>query len=237
MLSAVWTIPLTILLCLWIVEDDEFLRFKRGWYRYRRNCLGILFAFFIVNNGIGYYAAFTCIFLVLAGLFKSLNRRSLKGLVQAAEQILLIAASYVVILIPYFVTRLTQVHPPAPKIRSIVDVELYNLKIARLFLIPKETGNASLDDLVHDYNYNGAVLQTETSEFLGVIAAIGLVALVISLCFTKVKDEELTPWVTLAHQDDRYDPDYVREFEKCVRERPDAIAYADRPLTFYRISD
>lgn len=158
MLSAVWTIPLAILLCLWIVEDDEFLRFKRGWYRYRRNRLGILFAFFIVNNGIGYYAAFTCIFLVLAGLFKSLDRRSLKGLVQTAEQILLIAASYVVILIPYFVTRLTQVHPPAPKIRSIVDVELYNLKIARLFLIPKETGIASLDDLVHDYNYHGAAL-------------------------------------------------------------------------------
>ncbi len=38
-------------------------------------------------------------------------------------------------------------------------------------------------------------------------------------------DSAATPWVTLAHQDDRYDPDYVWEFEKCIKARPDAFAF------------
>ena len=211
MLSAYYCIPLSILLCIWIYEDDDFLcrkhrrllkaeplsdtkrekaagngeglsAAKGSFLRYRRNWLAVLFAGFIAFNGIGYYPFFTCFFLVVAGISKSLKDRSFRGLLQAFKQIGLIFCFLLIEISGWIVSWLRAGKPAMVQERTIGGVEVYTLKIARLFIPAFGTGIDKLDHLLDSYkNVEYANTVTESSEYLGLIGTIGLFFLLLIL--------------------------------------------------------
>ena len=69
-LSSYYFIPLSVLLWVWIFEDDGFLSINRHFYKNWKNWFAIISTVLIANNGIAYYPFFTCFFLVVAGLSK-----------------------------------------------------------------------------------------------------------------------------------------------------------------------
>ena len=88
MLIAIYTIPLAILICLWIFEDDRVVRYGKGFFHYKRNWAVILFSILIVNSGIGYYTVFACFFFLVAGIYKTVDRRSILGIQQFLSQLI-----------------------------------------------------------------------------------------------------------------------------------------------------
>lgn len=210
MLSAYYCVPLSILLCVWIYEDDGFLcrmqggslkaeafpdtkreeaaeigeelpaapgrpAAKGGFMRYRRNWLAVLFAGLIALNGIGYYPFFTCFFLMVAGLSKSLKDRSLRGLIQALRQIGLIICFLLAEISGWLVSWLRAGRPAMVQERTIGGVEIYALKIARLFIPVFGSGISRLDHLLDSYkSVEYANTVTESSEYLGLIGTVGL---------------------------------------------------------------
>ena len=210
MLSAYYCIPLSILLCIWIYEDDNFLcrqkksslmaepaaapkraAAKGGFLRYRRNWLAVLFAGLIAFNGIGYYPFFTCFFLVIAGISKSLKDRSFKGLIQAFRQIGLIFCFLLIEISGWIVSWLRAGRPAMVQERTIEGVEVFTLKIARLFLPPFGTGIGRLDQLLDSYKsveYANAL--TESSEYLGLIGTVGFLLLLMVLLLRFERNSE-----------------------------------------------
>ncbi|MGN1089277.1 MAG: hypothetical protein ACI4Q6_02650, partial [Huintestinicola sp.] len=68
-LSTCYFIPLSILICMWCCEkDDTYCKINKSFFKNKKNILTILFCLLIANNGIGYYAFFTCFFLCVVAI-------------------------------------------------------------------------------------------------------------------------------------------------------------------------
>lgn len=189
MLVPIYTIPLAILICLWIFEDDKVCNIGKGFFHYKRNWLAILFSILIVNSGIGYYMVFACFFFMIAGVYKSVERRSFIGIKQFLTQLLCIVVSLLVTISGYIIDVLRGNNSVMTSLRSYGDAEIYALKIVRLFLPTKGTGIQRIDDVIAAYN-GSAVCHTETSEYLGVLGVVGCIILFLAL-FVNAKRSEI----------------------------------------------
>lgn len=177
MLAAYEFVPLSLLLCLWIYEDDKLFKLQKGFFKYKRNIFAIIFAFLIANNGIGYYPVFTCFIIMITGISKAIKQRKWQGIQQAVFQCGAIVFSIVLILSRCIIRSLS--NGGFGKVaRNTADVERYTLKIARLFIPTFGSGIDAIDTLFQKYS-ESAVYQYETTEFIGYFAIIGFVILFI----------------------------------------------------------
>lgn len=171
MLSATYTIPIAFLICLWIMEDREFLSVKKVCNKY--NIIVVLFAFLIANSGIGYYMFFSCLLILTAGLMASFSDKNLNGLWKSVKTILTIFVAFCISISGFWVNILRNKDEISTAVRSMGDIEIYSLKISRLFIPPYATGIQKLDDIFSAYG-SVAVCQTETTEFLGLVGIAGI---------------------------------------------------------------
>lgn len=179
MLSAYYVIPLAYMICLWIFEDDNYLKIEKSFFSNKRNCYGVLLAFLFANNGTGYYPMFTSFFLLMAGLSKAIKKKKLTGLIQAITQIGLIVFWMIVSLINYFIS--VAVNGKGVVIpRLLVESELFSLRIMRLIMPISSTGSGWLDAKIQSYR-DVMVYDYESTEFLGLIGVIGLIVLILYL--------------------------------------------------------
>ena len=202
MLSAYQFVPLAVLLCIWLFEDDRFLKFRRDFFRYRRNLLAILFAGLIASNGIGYYPFFSCIILLAAGLSKTLKDRKFSGLAAALKQISLIAAWMALFLSPFIRICLTEPERLGENARQIGDVEQFAMKLVRLFIPVFGSGIGRLDAKFAEY---GAVQlanwSAEATEYIGLMGTIGFIILIIVLLTGTVRTSPFYELVLLSELD------------------------------------
>ena len=202
MLSAYQFVPLAVLLCIWLFEDDRFLKFRRDFFRYRRNLLAILFAGLIASNGIGYYPFFSCIILLAAGLSKSLKDRRFSGFAAALKQTGLIAGWMALFLSPFIRICLTEPERLGENARQIGDVEQFAMKLVRLFIPVFGSGIGRLDAKFAEY---GAVQlanwSAEATEYIGLMGTIGFVILIIVLLTGTVRTSPFYELVLLSELD------------------------------------
>lgn len=189
MLTPVYTIPLAILICLWIFEDDKVCVFGKDFFKHKRNWFVILFSILIVNSGIGYYAVFACFFFMITGIYKTVEKKSWGGIIQFLCQIILTVLCMGVTVSGYIFDVLQGKNAVMTSLRSYGDAEIYALKIVRLFLPTKGTGIQRIDNVIASYNAS-AVCQTETSEYLGLIGVAGCIILFLAL-FVNRKGSEI----------------------------------------------
>lgn len=199
MLSAYEFVPVTLLLSLWIYEDDNFLVFKKGFFKYKRNWLAIVFAVLIANNGIGYYPVFSCMMILIAGISKSLKDRKWRGLLQSAAQIVFIVVSLLAVISGCLINAAVKGQQEISVTRNLADSEMYALKIARLFIPKYGSGIDWLDEIFGKYS-NVAVYQTETTEFIGYFAIIGFIILMVAAFCRFSKNSKFYQFHMMAEQ-------------------------------------
>jgi|GEM_PF-117935 len=188
MLTPIYTIPLAILICLWIFEDDSVLRISKTFFKNRRNIAIIIFSFLIVNSGIGYYTVFACFFFMIVGIYKSFDSKSLLGIKQFFIELFITVICLLFTIAGYILSSFNGKNAVMTSLRSYGDAEIYALKVVRMFLPPKGTGIQKIDDIIAAYNAS-AVCQTETSEYLGIIGIIGCIVLFLAIFINKHKSQ------------------------------------------------
>jgi phosphoglycerol transferase len=184
-LSMYQFIPLGILLCIWVYNEDNFLIIDKHFFKYKKNILALLFCFLIAENGNGYYPFFACFFILITGLIKSEFKIN-KKLFPAAILIFVIGTFFVFNLIPHFLYIIKNGKNLEAGIRLSWEAELHGFKIAQLFM-PLNSHNINiLQKIISEYN-NGIYIAENRTAYLGLCGSIGCIILFIYL-FIKEKE-------------------------------------------------
>ncbi len=173
-LAAVECIPLFFLLVIWLVEDERFLRFEKGWFKYKKNYISVLFSWMIANNGMVYYPVFDCLILFGVGLYLLNNKRRFSSIVPVMIQGGQILAWLAVGFLPTIYGALLGAGNVASNgaIRNALRATNYGLDIKALLLSPKGYGS---EFVLQKYNYLLGVNNENLMAYMGIVAIIGLV--------------------------------------------------------------
>lgn len=178
-LSACYFVPLSILLCIWSAgEDREYGKIGKGFFKNRKNILSLLFALLIANNGIGYYAFFTCFFLCVTALCRLFAEKKLKAVIAPMLNVLYIIFFSAIALIPYL-CNIIKNGSNFITARGVAEADYYGLKIAQLFIPINGHGIDIVEKLIRVYNSNIPLVNENQGSYLGIIGIIGFM---LSLC-------------------------------------------------------
>lgn len=195
-LAACECVPLVVLLCFWCVEDDRFNRPGRGFFRYKRNWVSLLFTWMIANNGMVYYPFYGCFLMCVAALCLLLRDRSLKALlaplVTVGEIAAWLAAAFVPAVIGVLVGAGSSVTSGA--VRGTIGGDIYGMRISTLLLSPNGYGVGKIAALITKYRSTlakdeGIMFNENAIGYLGVIGVIGFLALLVVL-FSAIRWEK-----------------------------------------------
>lgn len=189
-LASYYFVPISILYCMWIYQDESFLRFDKTFFRNWKNWFAIILSACIANNGIAYYAFFTCFFLVITGIVKALKEKKFCYLGKAGLLIVSIVAFMLISLIPAFKYILENGVNEEGVVRTIDGVETYSLKIAQLFMPLNSHGNSRIAGIIDEYNEAMPLVNENYMAYLGVMGSIGFLILLIVLFLKKMGDDK-----------------------------------------------
>lgn len=184
-LSTYQFVPLSILLCIWLYTDDQFMRLK-GFWHYRRNLYAIVFALFIANNGIAYYAFFTCFFLAVTGVMRALRDKKWMPLVRSLCTVGFVCFFVVLALSPIFVYHIKNGPNPLVATRAAAEAEVYATRLS-LLLLPSTAHRVPLLSTWVQTSKSLPLLNENTASHLGLLAVAGFVFLFLFF-FVKKKD-------------------------------------------------
>lgn len=175
-LGAIELVPVAVLLCTWLWQDKCFFCWNRGFFKYYKNILAVVFLVLIANNGIAYYPFFTCMFLGLTGVSKAIKEREWKPVWKMIRMNVVIIIVMVSAMMPALIyqirngSMLTQ--------RSLLDSELYALKLIQMLVPYKAYG--SLATFWSEY-YKIFVYTEAYTSYLGFFASAGFLILLLGL--------------------------------------------------------
>lgn len=189
-LAACECIPLLVLLCFWCVEDDRFNCPGKGFFRYKRNWLSLLFAWMIANNGIIYYPFYGCFLLCVAALCLLLRERSWKALlapvITVAEIAFWVGMAFVPAVFGMLVGAGGSVTEGA--VRGTIGGDIYGMRISSLLLSPNGYGVGKIAGLITRYREalardEGILFNENGTGYLGILGIIGFL-LLLAVLFT-----------------------------------------------------
>lgn len=188
-LSCYYFVPLLVLMCLWIYEDESFLLINRKFFKYKRNIAAIVMMFLIANSGIVYWQFFGCFFLCVTGFANFVRTKKAAYIGKAVVSIAGIVVFMIIGCIPEIIDILGGASGTAGRVRSIPDAELYGLKIIQLILPVRGHGISYLEGRIEEYNVTAPLVTENYTAYIGVIGIIGLVIL-FSVLFKYKKDTD-----------------------------------------------
>lgn len=195
-LAACECVPLVVLLCFWCVEDDRFNRPGKGFFRYKRNWLSLLFAWLIANNGMVYYPFYGCFLMCVAALCLLLRDRSLKALLAPLVTVGEIAAWLAVAFVPAVIGVLVGAGSSVTSgaVRGTIGGDIYGMRISSLLLSPNGYGVGKIAALITKYRSTlakdeGIMFNENAAGYLGVIGVIGFLVLLVVL-FSAIRWEK-----------------------------------------------
>ncbi len=176
-LSACYFIPLSILLCIWAgnTEQDGYLKLNSSFFKSRKNVLTVIFALLIANNGIGYYAFFTCFFLCVVALCNLINTGNLKSVTVPLKTVSAIVFFTVIALTPAFIANAVYGSNPEVARDLSAGAEIYGLKISQLFLPLNSHGIGFLQTIIDGYNNFMPLVNENRGAYLGIPGIIGFI--------------------------------------------------------------
>lgn len=193
-LGACEFVPLSVLLCVWLWKDEQLFAFGKGFFRYKKNYAVIVFAFLIANNGIAYYAFFTCMFLGITGVSKAIKERKLRPLGKMCGMIAWIVVFLITALIPSLLYQIQ--NGSLLTSRQVGDSELYALKIIQMLVPYKDYGIGKLQDFHEEY-YKVFTFTEAYMSYLGIVAGLGFLFLLVALLRRKTEGDYRKSVITL----------------------------------------
>lgn len=173
-LSAYEFVPLSVLLCIWLWQDDRIFDGGRQFFKYKKNYIILLFSLLIANNGIAYYPFFTCLFLGITGVSKAIKEKRLRPLAKMFGMIASVAVFMLISLVPCLVYQFR--NGSLLTYRSVLDSELYAMKIIQLLVPYKDYGIKKMQEFHEEYN-NVFVFTEAHASYLGLVAGLGFLFL------------------------------------------------------------
>lgn len=183
-LTECYFIPLSILLCVWIYEDDNLLNFGKGkdFFKYYKNYLVIIFALLIANNGIAYYPFFTCMILCVTAVSKMAKTKKFKVIIPTAVIVGVICVFLVIALLPQIIyVAQNGANTVINQRGGAGETEIYSLKPVQMFIPLDGHGIKWLTKVIEEYNASTLFLNENISSYIGIMAIIGFVILAVSL--------------------------------------------------------
>lgn len=171
-LSTYYFVPFAILVCVWIARDELFTAQSKK----KTICAGII-CLLIGMNGIAYYPFFACALMAIMGIGTAIGRKKMKSLFKAIACCATVCVSLVICLAPHIYYILCNGKTGIGS-RSSVEAEYYGLKIVQL-LLPINSWPGPFRRIQEAYAT--APLPNEGSEYLGIVAVIGFVILIVGL--------------------------------------------------------
>lgn len=182
-LAYCYFVPLSILLCFWLLENENFFVVNINFFKNRYNLWAIVFCFLIANNGNSYYAPITVIFIIITGVAAALKNKNSKTLLKSAYLSFIICLFVFINLVPHLVYDIRNGANAMVAQRSACEAEIYGLKIVQLYMPNKISTYFPKWNALADYLHN-APLQTENViSYLGLMGIIGFTFLIIYICF------------------------------------------------------
>ena len=182
-LSAYMFLPFSMLLCVFMYTDPDYMKIGRKWPGDWRNWATIIFAFLIGNNGIIYYPFMTGFALLAVGIARALTdrdfRKVLRSLIPSVMIVLFMVLAYLPSLIHVLVYGKTS--GGVDRSGALGSAEEYGLKIIQLFLPFNSKGSWTLSQIIDREAANLEPMNENMSSYLGVIAAIGFAILIFAL--------------------------------------------------------
>ncbi len=190
-LGCYFTVPLSMIIIAWVIQDRKDLFFNRQEGRLRWTPFAFpTFAAVLICAALGfdfpYYPIFAAFLLLVAGPFASIRLHSWQPAIRAGALICMIAGFFIVNISPnliYSAMYGKNRSPALATVRNWNHGEMYGLKIASL-LLPAENHPIKKLDRLRDKYEHGTIAPSEGSApALGSVAAIGFIALVGWLLF------------------------------------------------------
>jgi hypothetical protein len=180
-LAAYYLVPLAVMVALWIMRgegpffvENAAAKPQAGW---RRALVAIVIGLLVSSAGI-YYAAFTCFFLLVAGLGATFQRQKLFPLGSALLLIGVIAVGGIANISPSLVYRWQHGYNRVAVERGKAQAEIYGLKTTQLLLPATSHRIAKLARFKELYNQRAPLVNENDSASLGLIGSCGFLALV-----------------------------------------------------------
>lgn len=182
-LSAYMFLPFSMLLCIFMYTDPDYMKIGRKWPKDWRNWATIVFAFLIGNNGIIYYPFMTGFALLAVGIARAITdrdvRKVFRSLIPSVMIVLFMFLAYMPSLIHILIYGKTS--GGVDRSGALGSAEEYGLKIIQLFLPFNTKGSWTLGQILDREFTNLEPINENMSSYLGVIAAIGFVILIFVL--------------------------------------------------------
>ena len=185
-LSAFFVVPLAILVCIWIFFDEDFLRFK-GFFEKKENLVAVFIAFLLAIS-FAYFPYFACFFFAVAAFSGFVKGNGLYSVISAFKMIFLTGFFFGLNKISFIIQILSGETTGEEIARSPIGVEYYGLKIFKMLLPPNGFYSARLQSVQEIYKA-GAPVSGEAMEYIGVMAAMGFIFLLVCL-FVRKKESE-----------------------------------------------
>ncbi len=190
-LSCYYFVPLLILMCMWIYEDERFLALNKDFFKYKRNIAAIIMMFLIANSGIVYWQFFGCFFLCVTGFANFVRTKKAAYIGKAFVGVAGIVIFIMIGCIPEIIDILGGASGTAGRLRSMPDAEFYGMKIIQLIMPVRGHGISYLESRIQDYNENAPLVTENNTAYIGIIGVIGLVILISVLFKYKKEDDNI----------------------------------------------
>lgn len=188
-LSCYYFVPLLVLICLWIYEDERFLRIDRNFFKYKRNIAAIVMTFFIANSGIVYWQFFGCFFLCVTAFSNFLKTRQWQYIAKPFLSIFSIIVFMIIGCIPEIIDIIGGASGITGRVRTYPDAELYGLKIIQLILPVRGHGIDYFERRIELYNTTAPSVTENYTAYIGLIGVAGLIIL-LSMLFKYKKESD-----------------------------------------------
>lgn len=177
-LACVYFVPISILLCCWLLESEFFI-FGKGFFKSKKNIAALIFLLLIANNGSGYYTFFSCFFFCVSMLYKIINKKSIKAGLNNIYIIFTIVVFFLLNFLPVFFG--------SPEARGLINdtgfagAEIYGLKITQL-LMPVNSHNIGfIENIINSYNEKMPLVNENKTAYLGLAGIAGFIILLLGL--------------------------------------------------------
>ena len=192
-LSTAYFIPLSVLLCIWAIhseEDDGYLKFNKSFFKNKKNILTLVFSLLIANNGIGYYAFFTCFFLCVVALCNLVTTKKWKSIFVPFKIVAVIVIFMFFAISPILIYNIVTGGNMGTVVRAIEGAEIYGLKIAQLFVPINSHGIGVVQLFIDFYNTYMPLVNENQGSYLGIFGIIGFLLSLLYLVKRDKGDED-----------------------------------------------
>ena len=175
-------IPLSFLLCFWVMEREDVFQFNKNFFKTPANYAVLIMAALIANNGIAYYPYFTCFILLVTGVSKSLKTKKAGGFLKSLAMAGCVCFFVVLALLPSKIYSIMNgPNEYAISRAGFVETEMYGLKIIMLFRPLSTHGISLFEKAIDIYDSNTTFLNENITEYLGIAAIAGFFILMFAL--------------------------------------------------------